>query len=363
MRYTTVIEYVKRYIAEHQLRSGDKLPTEKELADTLNVSRITVRRAYQELMYAGIIQRVQGSGTFYTGNEKDVSHEAAYHIPLVLVGSQGYASIETIRGADQYLGRHNCYLSVRCSQSDPEQERQCISQLVDSGASCILIFPCSSNENADFYYNLIQQGIHFIFLDRLPRQISASLVTCDNFSGGYLAAKHLLEAGCRRPCFISIDPVERASTLSRRKDGFRFMLDEAGIDYCDETFCFTQAENIPAELSRRMAVPEPPDGLFCVNDLTAQEVVRYLDSAHIHYPEQLALISFDDTPFASTHTIPITEISQSFFQQGYEAARLAYHILSGKNAIITQKNLPVSLIVRKSTQTAQWLQKHPNEKL
>ena len=316
MRYTTVIEYLNRYIAEHQLRSGDRLPTEKELADTLNVSRITVRRAYQELLYAGTIQRVQGSGTFYPGKEKDVSHEGAYYVPLVLVGSQGYASIETIRGADQYLGRHNCYLSVRCSQSDPEQERQTVMQLVDDGASCILIFPCSSNENADFYYDLIRKGIHLIFLDWLPKQISGNLVTCDNFSGGYLAAEHLIEAGCRRPYFISMDPLETASTLARRLDGFRFMLDEKQIDFPEDRICCTEYQNIPACLDRWMNLPQAPDSIFCANDTTALEVVRYLDRDGIPYPGKLALISFDDTPFATSTSVPLTEISQSFFQQG-----------------------------------------------
>lgn len=43
---------------------GDKIPTEKEICDRLNVSRITVRKAMQELQYEGYIKIIKGKGTF-----------------------------------------------------------------------------------------------------------------------------------------------------------------------------------------------------------------------------------------------------------------------------------------------------------
>lgn len=47
-----------------QLRPGDKLPTERELADTFGVSRLTVRRALDRLEGDRLVYRIQGAGTF-----------------------------------------------------------------------------------------------------------------------------------------------------------------------------------------------------------------------------------------------------------------------------------------------------------
>lgn len=47
-----------------ELSEGDKLPTEKKLCDEYNCSRLTVRKALDELMQEGYIYKVQGRGTY-----------------------------------------------------------------------------------------------------------------------------------------------------------------------------------------------------------------------------------------------------------------------------------------------------------
>lgn len=46
------------------LKPGDKLPSERELAESLNVSRITARQAIESLLESGLVYREQGRGTF-----------------------------------------------------------------------------------------------------------------------------------------------------------------------------------------------------------------------------------------------------------------------------------------------------------
>jgi GntR family transcriptional regulator len=51
-------------VIEDSLGPHDKLPTERQLADSLQVSRLTVRRALSELAAQSLVYRIQGSGTF-----------------------------------------------------------------------------------------------------------------------------------------------------------------------------------------------------------------------------------------------------------------------------------------------------------
>lgn len=59
---------------------GQKIPTEKELAQTFSVSRITVRKALQELEQEGLLVRHQGKGTFVTSHSlrRDISHNSSF---------------------------------------------------------------------------------------------------------------------------------------------------------------------------------------------------------------------------------------------------------------------------------------------
>ena len=52
------------FTAKNEMRKGDQLPSEAEIAKIFSVSEITVRRTLRELSEAGIVERLQGKGTF-----------------------------------------------------------------------------------------------------------------------------------------------------------------------------------------------------------------------------------------------------------------------------------------------------------
>lgn len=66
--YQLVIEQIKELIYEGTYRKGDQLPTERQLAKTLEISRAPIREAYRALELLGIVETRQGEGTFITGD-------------------------------------------------------------------------------------------------------------------------------------------------------------------------------------------------------------------------------------------------------------------------------------------------------
>lgn len=62
--YDQVKVSIKEMIAAGGISPGSKLPNEKELCDTFNTSRITIRRALKELESEGVIEIIHGKGTF-----------------------------------------------------------------------------------------------------------------------------------------------------------------------------------------------------------------------------------------------------------------------------------------------------------
>ncbi|WP_269523704.1 GntR family transcriptional regulator [Coraliomargarita parva] len=63
-KYTRAKQKMLSYIGKEGLDVGDKLPPEKELSEMFDVSMITLRRALLELSEEGVIERLQGRGTF-----------------------------------------------------------------------------------------------------------------------------------------------------------------------------------------------------------------------------------------------------------------------------------------------------------
>lgn len=71
-RYMQVMNYYLALIESGKLSDGDKMPTEEEICNLFNVSRITVRRALDGLTQEGYIYKVHGKGSFITTKKTDI---------------------------------------------------------------------------------------------------------------------------------------------------------------------------------------------------------------------------------------------------------------------------------------------------
>jgi GntR family transcriptional repressor for pyruvate dehydrogenase complex len=79
--YNVIVRRISAFINEQKLKSGDRLPSERELAVALSVSRASVRQAIAVLSAQGILVMRQGDGTFvanYINNEQSLEIFSRY---------------------------------------------------------------------------------------------------------------------------------------------------------------------------------------------------------------------------------------------------------------------------------------------
>lgn len=69
--YNLILDYIKEKIENNTLKPGEKIETERDLAERLNLSRTTVREALKVLTSMGITNCVQGSGYYLKDDFKD----------------------------------------------------------------------------------------------------------------------------------------------------------------------------------------------------------------------------------------------------------------------------------------------------
>ena len=95
-----IINTILEMIAKGEIRPGSSLPSERELACRLNVSRSSLREALKALAYEGIVEIRQGSGTYLT--DKAVTTTAPFfsnaeqllrqHLSLIHISTRALSS-------------------------------------------------------------------------------------------------------------------------------------------------------------------------------------------------------------------------------------------------------------------------------
>ena len=73
--YEQIIDQIKAAIVSGELAEGEQLPSIRALANSLRVSAITTKRAYADLEAAGLIETVQGKGSFVAGGNAELIRE------------------------------------------------------------------------------------------------------------------------------------------------------------------------------------------------------------------------------------------------------------------------------------------------
>lgn len=93
--YEKVIEHIKSEIWQGTLKRGERLPPERELAESLGVSRNSVREAIRTLSLLGFVSSTQGAGNFVTCDIEQNLRESLRM--MVLLGETNYLQISQLR--------------------------------------------------------------------------------------------------------------------------------------------------------------------------------------------------------------------------------------------------------------------------
>jgi DNA-binding LacI/PurR family transcriptional regulator len=181
----------------------------------------------------------------------------------------------------------------------------------------------------------------------------ADHVSIDNVAAARVATGHLVELGRRRIAAIGDQPRPQSQTAHLRRRGYEEALTAAGLavspDLIVEVDAYHRADGAAAA-RHLMALPEPPDALFCFNDLLALGALRALHEAGMRVPEDVAVVGWDDVEDSRYSTPTLTTISPDKQQIASLAVDfLAARLGSGRSEPPREVTADFTLAVREST--------------
>ena len=119
INYKKIVDNVLEKISRGELQKGDKLPTELCLATRFEVSRTCVREAIKSLEAMGIVQSIQGSGSYITNTP-----EQSINRPLCALFALSNGTLENVLDLRNVLETDVCRDIIRTA-SDDEIARLC----------------------------------------------------------------------------------------------------------------------------------------------------------------------------------------------------------------------------------------------
>jgi GntR family transcriptional regulator, arabinose operon transcriptional repressor len=356
-RYRMIRDEIRSEIVSNTYGPGDRLPSDMELANRFEVSRLTVIRALRDLVKEGLVQRRAGSGTFVA------SAPLSTRTFGILMPDLGDG--EVFEPVSQGIARagesaHQTMLWGDMSASGPSKESHALElcrYFISRKVAGVFFAPVELTPNQDevnehIAFDLEHAGIPVVLIDRCyrryPERSAHDLVGIDNRRCGYRMTQHLMRAGARRVAFVYRPG--SAQTVAARHAGFREALWHAGLAAEDYLSFATDGTN-SAEVSKFMN-EQAPDAMVCANDLTAAKMMHDLMRLGVRIPEDVRMAGINDVKYASFLPVPLTTLRQPCQQIGFAAMNAMVERLNAPDMPARDISLDCELIVRQSCGTS-----------
>lgn len=248
----------------------------------------------------------------------------------------------------EYYADQKGYKLLLCnSNRDIAKERKYIEMLKKNQVDAIIMG--SSVLDIEHYLNL---NLPIVSFDRTVAE-DIPIVTSDNFMGGKLAAKLLIDKGCQYPVYIYRGiggPHHRALLANARAQGYDEELAAVGMEPIHLQLEINDGDQPgnPSEVVHFLAEHPEVDGVFASSDVIAAEVIQACRRLNKHIPDDIKIIGYDDVKVATLMSPQLTTIRQPIREMGERTIELVIKQLEGED-VPKINSFPVDLIERETT--------------
>jgi DNA-binding LacI/PurR family transcriptional regulator len=222
------------------------------------------------------------------------------------------------RGVEDVAYANGFSVMLSNSDDDPAKEAQYLRTLRTERVAGVILGP-TEKANQEVRA-VLRAGIPLVTIDRRVADLELDALTTDSTVGVAAAVEHLHGHGHREIAFVGGPP--EISTGLQREEAFFAAQARLGLSTRLEwiTRADFRAEGGYAATLAMLDGPERPRALFVANEMMTLGALQAVRERGLRMPHEIAVIGFDDTPWARLLDPPLTAVAQPAYDLGRLAA-------------------------------------------
>ncbi|MEJ7626055.1 MAG: LacI family DNA-binding transcriptional regulator [Ferruginibacter sp.] len=267
----------------------------------------------------------------------------------VLVPNLDFFFSTAIKGIDEAALEGGYTVMVCQSNEAYGKELINLKRLLESGVDGFIISVSSDTKLIEHFKKIQDKGIPMIFFDRDINGLQLPKILLNNFEGGYIATKHLIDQGYSRIAYLG--GPEKMSISHQRFEGYKAALKEFGIKLSAKLIEHGDFSRDYAYVATEemLKAKQVPDAIFAMSDRLAIGAMMAIKKAGLSMPKDIGLIGFNNEPITELLSPSISTVDQPAFEMGKAAARIFIEMINNSEVIPENIILKPKLVVRQST--------------
>lgn len=249
---------------------------------------------------------------------------------------------------EQELYKNNYQMFLCCSDNNEEKENAIFDSIRQYSFAGLILLSAVGSDNLKEKFESLQGRI--VLVNRYVDNLAADFLTSDNFQGGYLAARHLIELGHTRIAILSGG--HHLSTHHDRREGFLGALSTYHIDLpqlydmvgqCDFESGYAAGQALLDMDSNA------PSAIFATTDTMALGIIKAYQDHGKTIPDDLSIVGFDDISFTRMSGFSLTTVRQPFDEMGTQTVQMLLKRIQNNPPEQQKIILDCHLVIRDST--------------
>ncbi len=300
---------------------GEPLPSEVQYSKMLKVSRPTVRKAVDELVDAGVVNRIPGKGLSVGDlGYRQRKGNLLFLIPYIPDDGFFYNMVMGCVSTANSLGYD--YRIVNSSSSCDRLET--VQKLHLESYSAAIMNAYDNPYDQRLLEHFREKQFPVVLVDNPLGKYDLPYIITDDYKGGYLAGKHLAEHGHEKIIYITLNT--NVHTVRMREKGFRKALEEKGIKPLEEYF--VRIENDEEITDRLKGINLDYTAICGYSDLPVIQAFHTLTAQGVSIPGDVSLVGYGNFKYSEILPVPLTTVNIPVYEMGCKATEMAAGIIN-----------------------------------
>ncbi|MDC3416617.1 GntR family transcriptional regulator [Aquibacillus salsiterrae] len=342
--YEKVYDSLKQEITSGKYQRGERLPSEKEISENFQVSRITSKKALEKLVMEGYVYRQRGKGTFVSNNRPGNSYIQRQKplIGLIITAFNDSFGSGLINSLEKESDG-NCFIILKRSLGDPEKEEKLVKELVEYGVDGLIVYPAHSEHYSSEILKLVINKFPLILIDRVFKGLGTTSVATDNQEAAQNGVNYLFNIGHERIGVLM--PINyEMTTIEERLSGIVRAYAEKQIRVEKELWCYNIKSTLPIPLcSKQEDIDVIKEHIKANPKMTAIFALEYniailakkaVEQMGMRVPNDISILCFDSPCQCQHHSEwSFTHLKQNEEELGKKAVHRLLSMFEGEITI------------------------------